>query len=100
MTTLSTSVSGEIRLTLRGEAENRILTTLRRWPHWQRADVERDPHDPTRCLSVTLVADQSYESTVRDILKRGFGMTFPDHGGEVELPPAPPERPRKRGWYG
>ncbi|MBK9712204.1 MAG: hypothetical protein IPO81_12925 [Kouleothrix sp.] len=99
MTTLSTSALGEVSLTLRGEAENPILLSLRRWPHWLRVDVERDPDNPERCLSVTLVADQAYESTVRDILKRGFGITFPAAGGDVELPPAPPPRARKRGWY-
>lgn len=99
MTTLATSASGEIRLTLRGETENRILATLRRWPYWLRVDVERDPGDATRCLSVTLVADQIHETTVRDILKRGFGITFPAAGGDVDVPPAPPVRPRRRAWH-
>jgi hypothetical protein len=97
MTTLSISDSGELRLTLRGEAENRILTTVRRWPHWLRADVERDPVNATICLSVTLVADQTYEATVREILKRSFGMTFPAMGGSSEIAPAPPTRPSRRG---
>ncbi|HJZ46591.1 MAG TPA: hypothetical protein VKE41_05475, partial [Roseiflexaceae bacterium] len=70
MATLSTSAPGEVWLTLRGETDNRILATLRRWPYWLRADIERDPDDPTRCLSITLVADQTYEAIVRDILKR------------------------------
>jgi len=84
---------------LRGEAENRILATVRHWPYWLRADVERDPDDAARCLSVTLIADQIYESVVRDILKRSFGMIFPDSGGDVEMPPEPPVRPRKRSSY-
>lgn len=99
MTILSIQASGEIWLTLRGETENRILTTVRRWPHWQRVDVERDPNDSARCLAVTLVADQIHEATVRDILKRGFGITFPAAGGEVELPPAPPVQPRRQSWH-
>ncbi len=62
MITLFVSAAGELCLTLRGADENRILTTLRRLPYWQRADIERDPDDPERCLAVTLIADQSHES--------------------------------------
>lgn len=97
MTTLSISESGEVSLTLRGAAENRILATLRRWPHWQRVTLERDPADTKRCLAVTLIADQSHEATVREILKRGFGLTFPATGGSCELSPEPPPLPRRRG---
>src|SRR5215216_3655993 len=97
MTTLSISDSGEVCLTLRGEAEDRILSTVRRWPYWRRVDIERDPIDTERCLSVTLVTDQIYESTVREILHRSFGMTFPKAGGSSELGPERPVRPRQRG---
>ena len=96
MTTLSKSAPGEVCLVLRGEAENRILTTLRHWPYWLRVDVERDPANSARCLSVSLFADELHEPIVRDILKRSFGMTFPDAGGDVELPPEPPTRARRR----
>ena len=58
MTTLSRNASGEVQLVLRGEAENRILATLRHWPYWLRVNIERDPEDSARCLSVTLIADQ------------------------------------------
>ena len=97
MTTLSKDTSGEVCLILRGEAENRILTTLRHWPYWLRVDVERDPDDTARCISVSLFADELHEPIVRDILKRSFGMTFPDMGGDVDLPPEPPVRTRRRG---
>jgi hypothetical protein len=96
MTTLSLSATGELCLTLRGADENRILATLRRWPYWRRADIERDPADPTRCLSVTLVTDQIYEPMVRDILQRSFGLKFPTEGGSTDLDPAPPQRPSRR----
>lgn len=97
MATLSTGANGEVQLTLRGDDENRILATVRRWPYWVRADVERDPENAAKCLSVTLVADRLYESVVRDILKRSFSMTFPDAGGDVVLPPAlPSPRASKR----
>jgi hypothetical protein len=97
MTTLSTSAAGELCLTLRGAEENRVLTTLRHWPYWRRADIERDPADPERCISITLVTDQIYEPMVRDILQRGFGLKFPAEGGSSELGPAPPPRPSRRG---
>jgi len=97
MATLSINDAGELYLTLRGAAEDRILTTVRRWPHWQRVALERDLVNTERCLAVTLVADQAYESTVREILKRSFGLTFPAAGGSSEIGPEAPSRPRRRG---
>lgn len=85
MSTLLLSDTGEVALTLRGAAEDQILTTVRRWPHWQRVTIERDPSNAKRCLSVTLITDQLYESTVREILRRSFGMTFPIEGGSSEI---------------
>jgi hypothetical protein len=96
MTTLSISETGELHLTLRGAAENRILATVRRWPYWRRVDIERDPMNAERTLSVTLCTDQIYESTVREILKRSFGLTFPPAGGSSEMAPEPPARPSRR----
>lgn len=97
MPTLSIAETGEVHLTLRGAAENRILSTVRRWPYWRRVDIERDPIDAERCLAITLVTDQIYESIVRDILRCSFGMTFPKAGGTSEIRPEPPARPRQRG---
>jgi hypothetical protein len=96
MTTLAISESGEVCLTLRGAAENRVLATLRRWPHWQRVTLERDPIDTAQCLAVTLVAEQAHESTIREILKRSFDLTFPESGGSCELLPEPASPPRRR----
>lgn len=96
MTTLSITATGELELTLRGMAENRILATVRRWPYWQRVDIERDPADGERCLAVTLIADPVYESTVREILRRSFGMRFPAEGGNCNIGPGPPPSPR---WH-
>jgi hypothetical protein len=87
MRTLSVSDSGELCLTLRGTAENQILATLRRWPYWRAVTIERDPTNAELCLAVTLITDQIYESTVRDILRRSFGMTFPATGGNSEIAP-------------
>ena len=96
MTTLSISDTGELCLILRGADENRILATIRRWPYWCHVDIERDPMDAERCLSVTLFTDQIYESTVREILKRSFGLTFPATGGSSEMAPAIPARSGRR----
>lgn len=84
MATLSISAEGELRLTLKGAEENDVLMTLRRWPHWLSATVERSPEDDAQIRSVTLVADPIHEPTLRGILKHGFGMTFPVDGGENE----------------
>jgi hypothetical protein len=97
MTMLSIAETGEFSLTLRGAAENRILATVRRWPYWQRVDIERDPANTECCLSVTLIADRIYEATIREILKRSFGMTFPAMGGSCEIGPEPPRVSRRRG---
>lgn len=86
MTTLDMSVPDQLRLTLRGDAENRILTTVRHLPYWREVAIERDPDDMQRTLSVTLIADRTHEPTVREILKRSFRLTFPPDGGSQELP--------------
>jgi hypothetical protein len=96
MPTLSMSPAGELSLTLRGAAENRVLETLRRWPYWRRVDIERDPADPDLYIAVTLVTDQTYEPMVREILQRSFGLKFPADGGSSELGPEPPPRPSRR----
>ncbi len=97
MATLLHAESGELRLTLRGTEENRILATVRRWSYWQGVDIERDPADAERCLAVTLIADRVHEAVVRDILRRSFGMTFLEEGGICDIGPAP--LPKSR-WPG
>ncbi len=97
MATLDMSSPGELRLVLRGAHENAILNTLRHWPHWSRVEVERDPADQKQCLSVTLIADRSQETTIREVLRRSFRMTFPPEGGDQTLTlEPPPERVRRR----
>jgi hypothetical protein len=96
MTTLYRSESGELHLTLYGAAENRILTTLRRWPHWQRVAIERDPANASQCLALTLITDAEHESTLREILQRSFDMTFPAAGGSTPIGPEPPASTRRR----
>lgn len=82
MTTLDVSTPDELRLVLRGTAENAILDTLRHWPNWLRVELERDPDDAARYLSVTLIAARGQEATIREILRRSFGMIFPPEGGD------------------
>lgn len=97
MTTLDMSTPGELRLVLHGAAENVILTTVRRWPYWIRVEVEHDPADRTKCVSVTLVTGCDQESTLREILRRSFGLIFPPEGGSrtLVIPPVRESRQRK-----
>lgn len=85
MTTLDVSVPGELRLVLRGAAENAILETLRHWPYWLRVEVERDPADQAQCRSITLITGRNQEATIREVLRRSFRMTFPPEGGDRPL---------------
>lgn len=97
MATLSFNETGDLSVTLRGAVEDAVLTTLRRWPHWRHAAVERDPQNASRCIAVTLIADRQHEPTIREILKRGFGMIFPAEGGSQEMVVTPPTvRSRQR----
>ncbi|NJN17902.1 MAG: hypothetical protein HC822_17330 [Oscillochloris sp.] len=96
MTTLDMSIPGELRLILRGTQENAILNTLRHWPHWRSVEIESDPADQAQCLSITLIADRSQEATIREVLRRSFGMTFPPEGGSRALPAAAAVKPTRR----
>jgi hypothetical protein len=97
MAELYTSETGELCLVLRGSAEDRILNTLRRWPYWRRADVERDPAHPELCVAVTLVTDRVHDQTVRSILQRSFGITFPAEGGSGTIASGSPANRGRRG---
>jgi hypothetical protein len=98
MPTLLLTDPNELTLQLQGAAEDVILATLRRWPHWLRATMEYDPEDPSRCLSVTLVAERQHEETVRLILEKSFGLRFPPEGGSSVFTPAPVKEKRQRRW--
>jgi phage-related baseplate assembly protein len=98
MATLDLNTQGELRLILRGASEDTILTTLRRWPHWLRAELEHDPVDAAQVLAVTLITDRAQEATIREILRRSFGMAFPPEGGDLAMRPAPPPKPQRRGF--
>jgi hypothetical protein len=96
MTTLDMSTPGELRLVLRGAAENAILNTLRHWPHWLRVEVERDPADRALYRSITLITGRNQEATIREVLRRSFRMTFPPEGGERSLEVEAPSEPVRR----
>lgn len=101
MTTLDVSTTNELRLVLRGAAENAILNTFRHWPYWLRVEVEHDAIDTTKILSVTLITGRNQENTIREILRRSFGMRFPPEGGDLVLVPEPmPEPKARRGSFG
>jgi hypothetical protein len=99
MPTLDLSSPEELRLILRGAAENTILATLRRWPYWLSAEVEHDPVDRAQVLSVTLVTGRAQEATLREILRRSFGLAFPPEGGDIALKPVPAPPPPRRGFH-
>jgi hypothetical protein len=94
--TLSISGTEELCLTLRGAAENQILETIRRLPYWRRVSIERDPVDAAQTVAVTLVTDIIHESTVRSILQRSFGLTFPKDGGDGLATPGAAASERRR----
>lgn len=96
MASLGFNTNGEVCLTLRGVDEDRVLTTLRGWPQWLRADIERDVLHPGRYTAVTLITSSIHEGTLREILKRSFGMVFPKEGGSCAAL-AIPILPARRG---
>jgi hypothetical protein len=97
MTTLDMSSPGELRLVLRGAAENAILNTLRHWPHWRGVEIERDPADQAKYVSVTLITGCNQEATIREILWRSFRMTFPPEGGDRAMTAEEAPRAARRG---
>jgi hypothetical protein len=100
MATLTRAVSGKtLTLTLRGADEDRILATVRRWPYWDEVSIERDPADADHILSITLHTDRANEATLRAILERSFGMTFPAEGGDCAPDAAEPPPPVRRRRY-
>src|SRR5262245_29890823 len=95
MPTLTLNQGGRLCQTLRGAADDPILTTFRHWPHWRDAVIERDPKT-RQCVAVTLITDRTYEPTVRAILRRSFGIICPDFEPAPRPSPAPPPPDLKR----
>jgi len=99
MSTVALKHRRELCLTLPGAAEDPILTTFRRWPHWRRVEIVRDLENRAGCLAVTFITDQYSEPMVRAILKRTIGIICPEveHVSRLHAPPPPSDQnPRRR----
>ncbi len=95
MASLNYSGPTEVQLRL-GADENAILTVVRRWAWWTRAEVEGRLPGDSQVSAVILTAERSNDPTIREILRRSFRMSFPTDGGEGVAPPAPPSEPSRR----
>ena len=95
MAQLSYPSSTEVQLRL-GAQEDAILTVVRRWGWWTRADVEGRVPGESQVTAVILTAARSEDRMIRDILHRSFQLVFPAEGGEgVETAVAPTPRVRR-----
>jgi hypothetical protein len=85
----------EVQLRL-GPQENAILTVVRRWGWWLRADVEGQLPGAEHVSAVILTAARSEDRTIREILHRSFQLVFPPEGGEgVQSAASPAPRTRR-----
>ena len=81
MAYLSYLSSSEVQLRL-GPQEDAILTVVRRWGWWKRAEVEGQMPGEPQVTAVILVAERAMDQTIRKILHRSFHIVFPADGGE------------------
>lgn len=85
----------EVQLRLSAQ-ENAILTVIRGWSSWIRADIEGSLPGNAQVTAVTLTAARSEDRMIRDILHRSFQLIFPAEGGEgVATALAPTRQPRR-----
>lgn len=75
--------SSELELQL-GPHENEILSVVRHCGWWTRAKIEGRAPGEAEVVAVSLFADRSMDTTVREILQRSFQLIFPVDGGEGE----------------
>ncbi len=86
----------EVQLRL-GANEDAILTVVRRWQSWTRADVEGRVPGDAQVAGVTLTAERGTDATIREILYRSFQLEFPLEGGDgVLLSPGSGASPTRR----
>ncbi len=71
----------EVQLRL-GPQEDAILTVVRHWAWWTRAEVEGQLPGELEVAAVILTAERTTEATIREILHRSFQIVFPSAGGE------------------
>jgi hypothetical protein len=81
MAHLSYPSATEVQLRL-GAQEDAILTVVRHWAWWTRAEVEGRLSGDTQVSAVMLTADRDGDATIRQILHRSFRLVFPAEGGE------------------
>jgi hypothetical protein len=81
MAQLNYPSQAEVQLRL-GQHENEILTVVRHWAWWTRAEVEGRVADDPEVTAVILTAERAMEVTIREILHRSFQLVFPVEGGE------------------
>lgn len=86
MAYLSYPTATEVQLRL-GPSEDNILTVVRRWRWWTRADVEGKLPGAVQVNAVILTAERSMDGTLRDILYESFHLVFPQDGGEGAVLP-------------
>lgn len=96
MAQLTYPTEGELQLRL-GPHEDEILTVVRRWAWWTRADVEGRFPGNSEVSAVILTAERGADSMIREILQRSFQIVFPADGGEGIQGARPANEPRKRG---
>jgi hypothetical protein len=91
----------EMELQLRlGFNEHAILTVVRHWAWWTRADVEGQVPGDSTATGVVLTANREADQTIREILRLSFQLEFPEHGGEGERMVSPTRRVvRARGGF-
>jgi hypothetical protein len=83
MAYLSYPSSTEVQLRL-GPHDDAILTVVRGWAWWKRADVEGQLPGERQVTAVVLTAERAMDRTIRKILHRSFQIVFPEFGGEGE----------------
>ncbi len=91
----------EVELRL-GAHEDAILSVVRRWRSWTRAEVEGRIAGDAEVSAVVLTAERGTEATIREILYRSFQIVFPTDGGEgavVERGAGAPAGRRHRSAY-
>jgi hypothetical protein len=81
MAELSYPSPTEVQLRLSAQ-ENDILTVVRRWGWWTRADIEGQVPGNSQVTAVILTAARPEDRTIREILHRSFQIVFPAEGGE------------------
>lgn len=81
MASLTYPVDGELQLRL-GPTEDAILSVVRKWAWWTRAEVEGRVPGERQVVAVVLTADRACDPMLRDILRRSFQLAFPIDGGE------------------